>query len=119
MGLSGKDTGVGNHSLLQEIFPTQGLNPGLPHCRQILYQLSNQGSPCLGQGCFLIHPADDLWFVIFWKNSQCYAFSLFSLRLSLLRTQPDNSYHLSCRIFHGFSCILDNFSTAFNLLILL
>ena len=32
-------------SLLQGIFPTQGLNPGLPHCRQILYQLSHKGSP--------------------------------------------------------------------------
>ena len=29
----GKNTGVGCHFLLQEIFPTQGLNPGLPHCR--------------------------------------------------------------------------------------
>ena len=34
---------VGNHFLLQRIFPIQGLNPGLPHCRQILYQLSHQG----------------------------------------------------------------------------
>ena len=41
----GWNTGVGNHSLLQGIFPTQGSNPGLPHCRQILYQLSHQGSP--------------------------------------------------------------------------
>ena len=32
-------------SLLQWIFPTQGLNPGLLYCRQILYQLSHQGSP--------------------------------------------------------------------------
>ena len=32
-------------SLLLGIFPAQGLNPGLPHCRQILYQLSHQGSP--------------------------------------------------------------------------
>ena len=31
--------------LLQGIFPTQGPNPGLPHCRRILYQLSHQGSP--------------------------------------------------------------------------
>ena len=31
--------------LLQGIFPTQGLNPGIPHCRQILYQVSYQGSP--------------------------------------------------------------------------
>ena len=37
--------GIGSHSLLQGIFPTQGSNPGLPHCRWILYQLSLQGSP--------------------------------------------------------------------------
>jgi len=36
---------VGLHNLLQGIFPTQGSNPGLPHCRQILYYLSHQGSP--------------------------------------------------------------------------
>ena len=41
----GKNTGVGCHALLHGIFPTQGSNPGLPHCRQILYQLSHQGSP--------------------------------------------------------------------------
>ena len=40
----GQNTGVGSLSLLQGMFPTQGLNPGLPHCRQILYQLSHQGS---------------------------------------------------------------------------
>ena len=38
--LPGKDTGVGCHFLLQGIFPIQGLNPGLLHCRQILYRLS-------------------------------------------------------------------------------
>ena len=41
----GQNAGVGSLSLLQGIFPTQGLNPSLPHCRQILYQLSHQGSP--------------------------------------------------------------------------
>ena len=41
----GKNSGVGCHALLQGIFPTQGLNPGLPHCRQILYHLSHQGNP--------------------------------------------------------------------------
>ena len=41
----GKNIGVGSHSLLQEIFLTQGLYPGLPHCRRILYHLSHQGSP--------------------------------------------------------------------------
>ena len=39
-----KNTGVGRHALLQGIFLTQGWNPGLPHCRQILYHLSHQGS---------------------------------------------------------------------------
>ena len=44
----GKNTGVGCHSLFQGIFLTQGSNPGLPHCRQILYHKSHQGSPyCL------------------------------------------------------------------------
>ena len=41
----GKNTGVGCHFLLQEIFPTQGLNPGLLHCRQTFYRLSHQGRP--------------------------------------------------------------------------
>ena len=40
----GQNTRVGSLSLLQEIFPTQGSNPGLPHYRQICYQLSHQGS---------------------------------------------------------------------------
>ena len=40
-----QNTGVGRLSLLQGIFPTQGLNPDLLHCRQILYQLSHKGSP--------------------------------------------------------------------------
>ena len=41
----GQNTGVGSPSLLQGIFPSQGSNPGLLHCRQILCQLSQQGSP--------------------------------------------------------------------------
>ena len=40
----GKNTQVGSHSLLQGIFPTQGLNTGLWLCRQILYHLSHQES---------------------------------------------------------------------------
>ena len=42
---AGKSPGVGWHFLLQGIFPIQGSNPGLPHCRQTLYHLSHQGSP--------------------------------------------------------------------------
>ena len=40
----GSNTGVGCYALFQGIFPTQGSNPGLLHCRQILYQLIHQGS---------------------------------------------------------------------------
>ena len=42
----GQNTGVGSLSLLQGIFPTQGLNPGLPYCRWILYQLSHREAHC-------------------------------------------------------------------------
>ena len=41
----GQRTGAGSRSLLQGISPTQGSNPGLLHCRWILYQLSHKGSP--------------------------------------------------------------------------
>ena len=41
----GKNTGMGCQALFQGIFPTQELNPDLPHCRRILYCLSHQGSP--------------------------------------------------------------------------
>ena len=40
----GKNTGAGCHFLLQGIFPIQGSNPGLPHCRQTLYLLSHKGT---------------------------------------------------------------------------
>ena len=41
----GQNTGVDSLSLLQGIFPTQGSNSGLPHCRRILYQVSHKGRP--------------------------------------------------------------------------
>ena len=41
----GQNTGVGSYSLLLGVFLTQGLNPGIPGCRQILYQLNYKGSP--------------------------------------------------------------------------
>ena len=73
----GQNTGMGSFFVFQGIFPTQGSNPGLPHCRWILYQLSPKGSPlkkkslkkilkknlkardltfqCFVIGCFVIH----------------------------------------------------------------
>ena len=51
----GKNIGVGCHALLQGIFPTEGLNPGLPHCIRILYHRNKKGSP-------LVHS----FFFFFW-----------------------------------------------------
>ena len=54
IGILQKNTRVGCHALLQGIFPSQGSNPGLLHCRQILYCLNHQGShsqPQLGKNC--------------------------------------------------------------------
>ena len=48
----GKNTGVDCCALLQGIFLTQGLNSGLPHCRQIIYPLSHKGS--LAPSCQLV-----------------------------------------------------------------
>ena len=45
MEVSSQNTGMGNLSLLQGTFPTQGSNPGLLNCRQILYQLGHKGNP--------------------------------------------------------------------------
>ena len=68
----GKNTGVGCHFLLQEIFLTQGLNPGLPHCRQTLYHLSHQGSPSCCCLCIfrLNHSVPKLitWCVLDWSE---------------------------------------------------
>ena len=47
-----------SHSLLQGIFPTQGWNLGLLHCRQILYSLSHQGSPKILKSCFKLVQLD-------------------------------------------------------------
>ena len=58
----GQNTGVGSHSLLQGIFPNQGSNPGLSYCRQILYQLSHQGSPS-STTCLLVN-----WPVGWWED---------------------------------------------------
>ena len=64
----GQNTGVGSLSLLQEIFPTQGSNSDLPHCRCILYQLSHKGSPLNAYKqsvyCFTWGKHQAYWFII-------------------------------------------------------
>ena len=54
----GKNTGVGCHALLRAIFPTQELNPGLLHCRRILYLLSHQGSQAISYSRGSSQPRD-------------------------------------------------------------
>ena len=66
---SGKNTGVGCHALLQGIFPNQGSNPGLLHCRQILYHLSHQRSPWLCQAFILPFPLLILLPLYVFRNS--------------------------------------------------
>ena len=79
----GENTGVGCHSLLQGIFPTQGSNPGLLYCRQILYQLNHNVSPrfCLnrerkshvGLGRLLLSPLKHFFFANYKKYLLCQA----------------------------------------------
>ena len=57
----GQNTGVGSLSLLQGIFPTQRSSPGLPHCRQIVYQLSQKGSPRILQWVAYPFPSRFSW----------------------------------------------------------
>ena len=87
----GKSTGVGCHFLLQGIFPTQGSNPGLPHCRQKFYHLSHQGR--MPQFCIFIE-----WFH-HWEWIVTYMwFLLVSLVLSSRywsSKYSDNSWHYS------------------------
>ena len=54
----GQNTGVDSLSLLQGIFPIQGSNPGLLHCRRILYQLSHKQSPRILECVPIPSPAD-------------------------------------------------------------
>ena len=66
----GQNTGTGSHSLLHGTFPTQGSNPGLQHCRWILYQLSHKGRPhyfrwILKKQTFLFH-SKHIWIRFLW-----------------------------------------------------
>ena len=56
------------HALLQGIFPTQRSNPGLPHCRRILYRLSHQGSPVDSRHSQRLQPAHCIFF---WGEGIC------------------------------------------------
>ena len=86
----GQNTGVGSLSLLQGIFPNQGLNQDLLHCRRILYQLNYQGSPFWYE-CWLVKEYKDLhgWWLIesFWQKEYILWWFFTRPRTSIFLTQ--------------------------------
>ena len=69
----GQNAGVGSHSLPQGIFPTQGLNPGLPHCRRILYLVEPQGKPlCVNIYSYILSHLIFIKWVLFVKINGYY-----------------------------------------------
>ena len=110
----GKNTGVGGCSLLQGIFPTQGSNPGLPHCRQILYQKPKNtgvGSLSLLHGVFLTQESN--WGLLHCRrilDQLSYKGSPFLILILLL------SMILDVRILLMFFIVLKKFSSIPSLL---
>ena len=84
----GQNTGVGNLSLLQGIFPTQGSNPGLPHCSQTLYQLSHNGSPSILEWVAYPFSRGSSW-PRNWTRVSCIAGGLFT-NWAMREAQQDN-----------------------------
>ena len=93
-----KSTGVGCHFLLQGIFPTQGSNPGLLNCRQMLYHLSHQGFLLLSFKNSLdildISPLSHMWFQIFSPSLSFHPLNRILCRAKLCFC----SCHGTCRI---------------------
>ena len=88
---AGKHTRVGSHALLQGIFPTQGSNPGLPHCRLSLYCLSHQGSLSFVWNAISYSKGS------FWPRNQTWVSCID--RQILLTTEPPGKPHLTMPIF--------------------
>ena len=102
----GQNTGVGSFSLLQGIFPTQGLNPGLPNYTWILYQLSHKGRPLKNsslhvesESCSVV--SDSLWshgLYSPWNSpGQNTGVGSLSLLQGIFSTQGSNPGLLHCR----------------------
>ena len=118
-----KNTGVGCHALFQGLSLTQGLNLGLPHCRQILYHLSHQGSPFISlvltqnpkySGCSINIGWIDRWETEAWdlkvsaksKFTGFLIFKLFILCWGIVDKQCCNSFRKTAKEFcHTYTCI--------------
>ena len=112
----GQNTGVGSHPLLQGIFPTQGSNPSLPHCRQILYQLSHQGSPIQCE-CFVNSCQCSKFKFCFIEFLEFFLmFSVLSwLSLRIYRIQGYIELTVLCCLFPIFSFFIGEAKTEINL----
>ena len=88
----GQNTGVGSLCLLQGIFPTQGLNPGLPHCRWILYHLSHKGSPIFS-GSILLMVVYNLiyWQVLYYLKVKVLVIQMYLTLLDPIDCSPSGS----------------------------
>ena len=100
----GKNIGMGCHALLQEIFPTQGSNPGLLHCRQILYQQTYQGSPIQEN---ILLQKDSLFVFSSWYYLLYWCFQDKMVLLPMLLI---NRNSLLC----GFMCLINGILTYLN-----
>ena len=82
----GQNTGVGRLSLFQGIFPTQGSNPGHPHCWRILHQRSHEGSPRILEWVAYLFSSESSW-PRNWTGVSCIAggfFTHWAIREALL-----------------------------------
>ena len=79
----GQNTGLGSLSLFQGIFPTQGSNPGLLHCGQILYQLSHKGSPIILDWVAYPFSSGSSW-PRNWTRVSCIARGFFTIDLFII-----------------------------------
>ena len=93
----GKNTRVGSHSLLQRIILTQGSNPSLPHCGQILYHLSHQGSPNLSvQSLSCVRLFATPWTVVYQASLSITNTQSLLKRMFIESEMPSNHLILCC-----------------------
>ena len=93
----GQNTRVGSHSLLQRIILTQGSNPSLPHCGQILYHLSHQGSPNLSvQSLSCVRLFATPWTVVYQASLSITNTQSLLKRMFIESEMPSNHLILCC-----------------------
>ena len=102
---------MGSLSLLQGIIPTQGSNPGLLHCRRILYQLNHQGHPLIFKDGLKYHPPDpkETYQILVFVNSTAITVTC---SLGVLTLSSEKVFRLKCLVlyFYLFFILFFNFT---------